>query len=408
MLPFNPRIWAIGIFVLATGIVFGVFAALGAADALGALLSIWAGAFAVFVLYRLGYFAERALVRLPGTAGPHTEKLRRTTGGARLRPLAEVNYLSADEANDTESEIQPEDRVIGVEANGYAVAYPLAAMSVREVINDSFGDLTVAVSWWPVTYSARAFVLGDADEAQLKPQRKTLLNSTALLDEHGDTVVQFLGQKVTGPERGTALRQLPVVMTNWRAWSAAHPDTEVMSLEGTPDADIFERYYVTNRAGLYQQSSKDRRWHDKDTVLGIQVNGEARAYPYPALIERPLVQEELGGTPVLVLQERISATGVAFNRTVDGRVLTFAPDSRNPRRPDSANGRNIHYEPWFLKDEQTGSRWRAITGQCVSGTLKGKRLEMLPAQVGFWFAWSRFYPNAQVMEPTRGARAETD
>jgi hypothetical protein len=177
-----------------------------------------------------------------------------------------------------------------------------------------------------------------------------------------------------------------------------------LSLEGTPDVDMFERYYITDRAGLYQQAAKDRRWHDKDNVLGVEINGEAKAYPYPALIERPLIQEELGGEPVLIAHERISATAVAFCRRVDGQVLTFKGDSRNPRRPAAEPGetdirRRIHYEPWFLVDDQTGSRWRAVSGECVSGKLKGSRLELLPGQTGFWFAWSRFYPNARVVEP---------
>jgi hypothetical protein len=241
-------------------------------------------------------------------------------------------------------------------------------------------------------------------EPQLLDIMTMVLNSIVLQDSENEHIVQFPGQYVTGPRAGETLRQVPVVCTNWRAWSAAFPHTEVMSLQGTDAEDVFEHYYITNRAGLYQQSARDRRWHDKDTVLGVMVNGEAKAYPYPALIERPLVQEELGGEPVIVLQERISATAVAFSRRVDGQALTFKADSRNPRRPTAEPGetdirRRIQYEPWWLVDEQTGSRWRAISGECVSGKLKGNRLEMLPSQTGFWFAWSRFYPHAQVMEP---------
>ena len=35
---------------------------------------------------------------------------------------------------------------------------------------------------------------------------------------------------------------------------------------------------------------------------------------------------------------------------------------------------------------------------CVSGELKGKQLKMLPAMTGFWFAWTRFFPDADVMK----------
>ena len=78
---------------------------------------------------------------------------------------------------------------------------------------------------------------------------------------------QFLGQVAAGPHAGLILQQIPAVTTNWRAWSNAYPHTEVMSKAGTPEIDIFLRYYITERAGLHQQSARDRRWHDKDTVL---------------------------------------------------------------------------------------------------------------------------------------------
>jgi hypothetical protein len=404
--PLGPRKSAAVVFLVAAALMLGIFTIAGDTGPTAYLLSAWAGGFAVFVAYRLSYFAETVPILLPGTTAQGTERLRRTTGRPRLMPDADPRYISVQEANADENEVQPEDRVIGIEVNGHAIAYPLAAMSVREIAHEVMDGTHMLVTWWPVTYSARAFVLESENNSDpaLLPVRKTLLNSSILADQSGSEIVQFLGQAVTGQISGHSLPQFPVVSTNWRAWSGAFPHTEVMSLDGTPDTDIFERYYATDRAGLHQQSSRDRRWHDKDTVLGLEVNGEARGYPYLALIKRPLINDELGGEPVLIAHERVSATAVAFSRIVNGRTLTFSGDSRNPIRPQAVPGETdvrsrINYEPWFLVDSQTGSRWRAVSGECVSGELKGARLQMLPGQTGFWFAWSRFYPNADVLEP---------
>jgi hypothetical protein len=412
-LPLGPRKSAAVVFLIAAALMFGVFAITGETGPTAYLLAVWSGAFAAFVAYRLSYFAEAVPVVFPGTTQPRIERMRRTTGRPRLLPDADPRYISVQEANADEHEVRPEDRVIGIEVNGHAIAYPLAAMSVREIAHEIMDGTQVFVTWWPVTYSARAFIVttdGDAD-AFMHPVRKTLLNSSVVGDQSGNEIVQFLGQAVTGPSVGSTFRQIPVASTNWRAWSGAFPHTEVMSLDGTPDVDIFERYYITDRAGLHQQSSRDRRWHDKDTVLGLEVNGECRSYAYPALIRRPLINDELGGEPVLVAHERVSATAVAFSRVVNGRTLTFSGDSRNPIRPQSMPdegdiNRRIHYEPWYIVDSQTGSRWRAVSGECVSGELKGARLQMLPGQTGFWFAWSRFYPTADVLEPGNQNRDE--
>jgi hypothetical protein len=410
-IPLGPRGRAIAVFVIVTLLILGLEATAGEIGPLAVLVAVWAGFFGVYVLYRMAFFAERVPLLLPGTSLPYFKRMRRTVGRRRNVPQVEPVFLSAGEANSSETEVQPEDRVIGIEVGGHAIAYPLAAMSVREVAHEVLDGKHLFISWWPVTYSARAFVYRSpgvqsarAAEPELIPLRKTLLNSTVLMDGSGSEIVQFLGQAVVGPLTGLTLDQVPVVSTNWRAWSTAFPDTEVMSLDGTPDVDIFERYYVRSRPGLYPQPSRDRRWLDKDTVLGVEVNGEARCYPYPALIERPIINDELGREPVLIAHERLSATAVAFSRVVDGRTLTFSGGSKNSMRPQAEPDeidirRRINYEPWFLVDEQTGSRWRAVNGECVSGELEGKRLHMLPGQTGFWFAWSRFYPNADVLEP---------
>ncbi len=405
-LPLSPVGRATVVFVITTAIILGIFTAFSGLDPVGILLSVWGGFFVVFVLYRLAYFAEAVPLALPGRAEPSIERMRRSSGRQRVLPGSDPTYLKVRDANDSEHEVQAEDRVIGIEFGGHAIAYPLAAMSVREVAHEIFGDTHVFVTWWPVTYSARAFIFTprNGEEPDIATVRKTLLNSTILMDHRDNEIVQFNGQSVTGSQAGETFEQVPVVSTNWRAWSGAYPNTEVMSLDGTTELDMFERYYATDRAGLYQQSSKDKRWHDKDNVLGLELNGAIRCYPYPELIKRPLINDEVGGEPVLMAHERLSGTAGLFSRVVDGQTLTFSGDSRNPMRPEAGPGdedvrRRINYEPWFLKDAQTGSRWRAVSGECVSGELKGKRLDRLNGLSGFWFAWTRFYPDSDVLEP---------
>ena len=75
--------------------------------------------------------------------------------------------------------------------------------------------------------------------------------------------------------------------------------------------------------------------------------------------------------------------------------------NKNPRRRSaestaSGEGERLDYEPWLIEDKQTGSSWRAITGECIEGELQGSQLKMLPAMTGFWFTWSRFYQDASL------------
>jgi hypothetical protein len=397
----NPRLRILVVFVAAVLLSLLGFLAGGALESVDFLFAFYVGGLLVYFLLRWGYFATRVTLVLPNRESASYEKLRKNPGRKRHGPTSEAEFLDADEADE---ELLPDDRVIGVFHNGEAAAYPLAALAVRETSNEEFGDAPVVVSWSPVTYSARAFIprAGSGSTLNLGRHTHTVFNSPLLPDGDGSGFVQFIGQAVIGDLAGWTLEQIPVITTTWAAWKQAYPETEVMSTEGGPDNDVFERYYASDRNGIHSLKPTDKRLYGKDVVLGLDIKGEAKAYSYPGLIEQPLIEETLGRTEILVLQERSSATAAAFSRTLHGQTLTFKGQTKNPRRrsaeaTSSGEGERDDYEPWLIEDNQTGSTWRAISGECIDGELKGDRLEMLPAMTGFWFAWSRFYPDAPLL-----------
>jgi len=402
----NPRIRALTVFLAGAVLSLIIFSLTGPFEPSDFLFAIYIAGLLVYFLVRWGYFAERISLVLPNQDLASYEKLRKNPGRRRQGPTSEVEFLDADEADE---ELLPDDRIVGISHNGEAAAYPLAALAVRETSNEKFGDTPVTISWSPVTYSARAFIakVPGKSDLTLGPHTHTVFNSPLLPDDGDSGFVQFIGQAVVGELAGWNLQPAPVITTTWAAWKLAHPNTEVMSTEGAPEHDIFEQYYANDRSGVHSLNPIDRRLHGKDVVLGLDIKGTAKAYSYPGLIEQPLIEETLGGTPVMVLQERSSATGVAFSRIVNGKTLKFKGKTKNPRRRSaeataSGEGERSDYEPWLLEDNETGSTWRAITGSCIEGELKGSQLTMLPSMTGFWFVWSRFYPDT----PLFGADAD--
>ncbi len=396
----NPRLRVLTVFIAGTLLAFVGFLVSGALEPVNILFSFYFSGLLVYFLIRWGFFATRVSILLPNQEFPVHEKLRKNPGRKRRAPTSEAEFIDADEADE---ELLPDDRVIGIFHNGEAAAYPLAAFAARETSNEEFGDTPTVVSWSPVTYSARAFIAkaGDGPTLTLGRHTHTVFNSPLMTNDDGSGFVQFIGQAVVGPLAGWTLQPIPVITTTWAAWKLAYPDTEVMSIEGGPEIDVFERYYASDRNGIHSLNPTDKRLYGKDVVLGLDIKGKAKAFSYPGLIEQPLIEEELGRTAILVLQERASATAVAFSRTLNGRTLTFNGINKNPRRSSaeataSGEGEREDYEPWLIEDTQTKSTWRAISGECIKGEMKGERLEMLPAMTGFWFAWSRFYPDTDL------------
>lgn len=395
----NPRLRALAVFLVALAISQLVFGVGGSLETLDLLFGIYIGGFVVYFLARWGFFAVRIPIKLPNQDLTVYEKFRKNPGRRRQPPGEPVEFIDPDEADE---ELLPDDRVVGVYFNGEAAAYPLAAIGVREVSNEEYGDTPVIISWSPVTYAARGFVAKvNNDVVNVGRHTHTVFNSPAMPDATGSDFVQFTGQAVTGELAGWTLEQIPVVTTTWAAWKEAHPDTEVMSTEGGPEIDIFERYYANDRNGVHSLNPTDKRLHGKDVVLGLDIDGHAKAFSYPALIETPLLEEDLGREPIVIFHERSSSTAAAFSRTVDGRTLSFKGKTKNPHRRSAettaaGEGERPEYEPWLIEDTQTGSTWRAVSGECVEGELKGSRLRMLTGMTAFWYAWSRFYPTADL------------
>jgi hypothetical protein len=55
-------------------------------------------------------------------------------------------------------------------------------------------------------------------------------------------------------------------------------------------------------------------------------------------------------------------------------------------------------KPNQYTDESTKSTWDFDTGECISGDLKGKTLDEIAVTAAFWFAWSSFYPNTEIID----------
>ena len=196
-------------------------------------------------------------------------------------------------------------------------------------------------------------------------------------------------EAISGPLKGTHLQLYPFLLTSWQEWRRLHPDTLVLQ----PLPGYAERIAAKNkmiREGLSGEGAApdDVTYHDdrlkpKTMVLGLDLAGASRAFPLETLRSTRVVNDLLGGKPVLIVHQPPSDTTTAFVARAGGKTLTFdAADA-------VASG---------LVDRETGSHWNAY-GACVSGPLKGKELEALVLEPEYWFAWSEFHRGTTIYTP---------
>lgn len=193
-------------------------------------------------------------------------------------------------------------------------------------------------------------------------------------------------QAIDGPLQGTHLELHPFLLTNWREWRRQHPDTLVLKpLPGY--AERIPQYNQVINEALFGKGEapkgalrKDDRLPPRETILGLDLNGAEKAFPLSALRKVQVVNDQIGGRPVLVVHQPDSDTTTAFVSQWKERTLTFT---------GAASG---------LTDQQTHSRWDAY-GHCTAGKLKGARLQPLILEPEFWFAWSEFHPKTAIYTP---------
>ena len=206
--------------------------------------------------------------------------------------------------------------------------------------------------------------------------------------ETGSRWQQSSLKAISGPLEGEHLKLYPFLLTNWGEWRRLHPDTLVLKpLPGYADRIAAKNAQI--KEGLSGEGAApdgvlrvDNRLKPRTMILGLDVNGASRAFPLRALRKSRVVNDELGGKPVLIVHQPSSDTTTAFLARATGRTLRFT----------AAND-----ESTDLVDGQTHSHWDAY-GRCLSGPLKGSHLEPLILEPEYWFAWSEFHPDTSIYE----------
>lgn len=147
--------------------------------------------------------------------------------------------------------------------------------------------------------------------------------------------------------------------------------------DGIPAIDS-PRFVSAQRAGLA----------DDDRVLGIVIDGSARAYPVRILNWHEVVNDRIGDRAVLITYCPLCGTGMAFEPM--------------PGAGGYGVSGLLHNSDVLLYDRATLSLWSQIMAQAVSGPLKGRELAPLPLIHTRWADWQRRHPATLVLSTQTG------
>ncbi len=260
--------------------------------------------------------------------------------------ISQPDFISAKQARF----LRDADRVLGINMQGEQKAYPVRILNYHEIVNDRFGDVAVLVSYCPLCGTGMAF-LANRDGKDFDFGVSGLLyNSDVLLyDRQTESLwSQIRKQAISGPLKSQRLQQVPLEHTSWSDWRARYPQTRVLSQNTGYQRDYSRSPYAgyaDSEQIMFDVSAIDRRFHPKEWVIGVTINGIAKAYPFSHLSnavqsgQRSELLDQVGGKSIRVVFD-------AANR--NGRI--YAADT------------------------------------------------LLPSTTSYWFAWYAFHPDTLVYE----------
>ena len=129
---------------------------------------------------------------------------------------------------------------------------------------------------------------------------------------------------------------------------------------------------------------------DTTFVIGLDINGEKRAYPLFIMVWHEIVNDSVGGVPVAVTYCPLCFTNQVFERVIDGKEVEFGTSGK------------LYNSNLVMYDRLTDSYWSQALGVAITGELTGYELKRIPFDVISWADWKTLHPDTLVLTTETG------
>ena len=183
-----------------------------------------------------------------------------------------------------------------------------------------------------------------------------------------------------------------VVMANPGRWGHEWPNTDFSKAtvefdeifsggppkDGIPAVDDPKFVPIAEVSGL----------SETEPVIGVVIDGQAKAYPLTILMWHEIVNDELAGVPISVTFCPLCNAAIVFDRRLDDKVLDFGTTGK------------LRNSDLVMYDRQTESWWQQFLGQAIVGELTGAELTIVPARLESFANFKARAPKGLVQVPS--------
>ena len=231
-------------------------------------------------------------------------------------------------SNEKASYLNDEDKVIGVQINGKARAYPVRILNHHENVNDVLGDKPIAVTYCPLCHSAIVFNRKVGGEVREFGISGLLWNSNVLLydrKENGRSSLwsQVAMRAVCGPaaKKGLKLNVLSSHLVRWDRWCKQHTETSVLAPDTGYRRDYarnpYKRYFSTQQLMFPVTASRNELtdYPNKEQLIVVRSGDHIKGYPFSELAAATdangTVKDTVGDTQIQLTYRSQTETATA-------------------------------------------------------------------------------------------------
>lgn len=160
---------------------------------------------------------------------------------------------------------------------------------------------------------------------------------------------------------------------------------ELMS--GGPPKDGIPAIFIP----VFETQEEATSWlDDKEPVIALEIEGEAKAYPLSILVWHEIANDKVGGVPVVVSFCPLCYSAIVYDRRVNGVTPHFGVSGL------------LRMSDLVMYDNVTESFWQQFTGEAIVGDMVGSKLTFIPAQIISFKQFKEAYPNGAVLSKETG------
>jgi hypothetical protein len=128
---------------------------------------------------------------------------------------------------------------------------------------------------------------------------------------------------------------------------------------------------------------------DRETVIGVVIDGEARAYPYDILNWHEIVNDVFNGIHFSVTYCPLTGSGLLYHTSAIGNA-------------ELGTSGYLYENNLVFYDRNTDTRWSQMDSVGIQGEQLGEELDYSEAVETSWETWKKLHPDTKVLSRNTG------